>query len=436
MNDSTEPERQSYDSLAQLGPSWLGDGERQAVLLGPHMVGSTLNSISSDTVASLRRAADVYVFMEAMHRRDGHNAVVHEAMSAFVNNVLNDWVDLVFDCLQGRGRTALRTARSLFESSLVAGELVSDEALCKRYLDHIPVTAMNLLRSDPTVELRRKKRFRQAAHLRRKGLLEWTSQEEQVIAAYGKDFRSRWDSKTTYARAEAAGRSDEYFGFRAASATVHATSGALFGTLATYENEVRVHRVGLNIAAAPLALAYGMKSFEVIVSALRPFAGEATDAMLDRLSEVRDAWSDFEQCMAEIDLWIWPSETPHHLQLVAVITPASTWSYWLCNSEEDGMVIEATLSAPDKPKADSRVRELVEQLNRHYQKRDAPQTIGLSPLRAVPKKGANWRAMGDVFPALKKIPAMPMPGFVSVGANNMRFEFDPTKPLGFRRIDS
>jgi Family of unknown function (DUF5677) len=244
------------------GPSWLGDGPMQAVLLGPYTVGAELHARCPEVLVTLRRAVDLFPLLDAVHRRDQHDAIIHGAISAFTNNAANDWVDLVYDCIHGRGRTAIRSARSLFESSLVAGQLVHDQALCSGYLEHQAITAMSMIDFDPTVVLRQGKDLRSANHARKKALRFWKPKADEALTKYGSGFRHQWDSQSVRARAEAAGRLSEYEGFRVASATVHASSGALFGTVGTYRDDMRVHRVGPNVKAVSVALAYALQPFE------------------------------------------------------------------------------------------------------------------------------------------------------------------------------
>lgn len=435
MGNESASDLNDFDSLADEGPSWLGDGPMQAVLLGPHMVGSELNTRRPEVLATLRRAVDLLPLLDAVHRGGQHDPIIHQAVSAFINNAANDWVDLVYDCIHGRGRTAIRSARSLFESSLVAQQLVHDQALCRRYLAHGAITAMSLIESDPTLALRRGKDLRSANHARKKALRFWKPKADEAVTKYGTGFRRQWDSQSVRARAEASGRLSEYDGFRVASATVHASSGALFGTIGTYRDDVRVHRVGPNLNAATVALAYALKPFEIIVSAVRPIAEGPVDQLVAHLEEVRRVWPTFNQVMGEVDAWIWPFSAPEHLVVLALVTPVSTWTYWLLDPDQN-VVIECTPEAADAVSAEGCVREMVDRLSIHFPDRDSSQSLHIQGCRGVPKPGAGWRAASEVLPKLEENNLGTMPGVQVHLPGGGVVEWDGDSPTNFRRVAS
>ena len=424
-----------FDSVAARGPSWLGDGPMQAVLLGPHMVGAELHERCPEVLVTLRRTVDLFPLLDAVHRRDQHDPIIHGAVSAFINNAANDWVDLMYDCIHGRGRTAIRSARSLFESSLVAQQLVHDQGLCSRYLDHQAITAMGMIDFDPTVALRQGNDQRSAGHARKKALRFWKPKADAALTKYGSGFRRQWDSQSVRARAEAAGRLGEYEGFRVASATVHASSGALFGTVGTYRENFRVHRVGPNVSAVSTALAYALDPFQIILSAIRPFAEGPVDQLVAHLEEVRRVWPAFNQVMAEIDAGIWPSSPPEHLVVLALVTPVSTWTYWLFDPDNN-VVIECWPQSADAGLADQSVRELVDQLCAHHPNRASSLSVHLLGCRGVPKPGAGWRSASEVLPKWEESNLGTMPGVQVHLPSGVVVVRDGESPTNFRRVAS
>jgi hypothetical protein len=355
-------------------------------------------------VAASERALD----LSAMLDRIAESAAPER--KAFVelnNNAANDWLDLVVDCLSGRGRTALRAARSLFEISLVAGDLVSTPALAERFLDHKTIVAAHFVNLDADISMRAGKDRKAAEHARRKARRQWEPAARAFEVKYGAAFARSWDTSTVYDRAAAAGRLDEYEAYRVASATVHAGSGALFGTLLDYPDERPVHRMGPNLMICPLALLYGAKSFRQYLETVLAAGVEAAAVVIVAVDQLMEQWTRYERAMYRIDSWIWPDEAPGHHVLVAVVQPSDVYTMYLHDRDTE-LVIRARPAA-NSEWAHARLAEQVQMLREQHPNRTVPQSVLVAGAKGVPIAGSEWQNAGEVLPdaASTQLPVPP-----------------------------
>jgi hypothetical protein len=168
----------------------------------------------------------------------------HRAVSVVLTQATNDLIDLLFDSCSGRGRPALRAARSLYELAVTLPEVVGDDARAERYMDHLAVAVASEAKlARPERALRGPARRRYA---RRRAVLgrESASRVDAAEAKYGRAFKRSWADGSLRDRATKAGFDDEDYEFyRLSSAILHGAAG---GSLASSKIVLETRRcIGL-----------------------------------------------------------------------------------------------------------------------------------------------------------------------------------------------
>lgn len=223
-------------------------------------------------------------------RRSSWSIGDHPARSLLISQVLNDFNDLLFDCLSGRGGSALRSARSLFEDLLNVIAIKTDDDLADRYIAHWPVAVEQSMAWDPLVKYLRGKQLKAARHHTHKVLRENRAQVAEAVGEYGAGFRRSWHPVSIADRAVAAGLAREYEFYRVASSSLHGAAGG-FGTFWLDEGEY-MSRVGPSMLSCPTALAAGVdflrRTFDEVAPDQPNWAGPARTALDDIAAQLND----------------------------------------------------------------------------------------------------------------------------------------------------
>ena len=225
-------------------------------------------------------------FVPALHRKDCHPAYL--VVGAVC---LNDFNDLLFDAVSGRGRSAHRSARTVFEHllNLVA---LREPSHRTRFMRHTLVGTQLAVAWNP-IELHLSGKALKASRHRQMKLRRDSRKElEEAIAEYGAGFRRQWHPETARDRAVAAGLEREYEFFRAASAAVHGAASAMEDAFWVNDGDP-VIRVGPSVVLCPAALAAGLQFMKQFFRELRAELGVDTTAVLDALERVSESIVDF-----------------------------------------------------------------------------------------------------------------------------------------------
>jgi len=173
----------------------------------------------------------------------------------------NDLSDLCFDLLSGRGRSAARTMRSLFEHLLTILDIAGDQTEGARFLAHNAVVAekwasvpFEIDALTGTAQKKEKQRLRKLAR-------DTANARATAIATYGEGFRLGWTSKSVKARAQQHGLTADYEVYRLTSAVLHGSSGGAVGSVrARGPHGYPVHRLGVALQLCPLAYLRGLRT--------------------------------------------------------------------------------------------------------------------------------------------------------------------------------
>jgi hypothetical protein len=263
-----------------------------------------------------------------VHRIVGTNST-GESQKLIVTQAANDYLDLLFDVSCGRGRPALRTARSLLEHMVALRDVGGSTSLSDRYVEH--VVAAHSWRAQLTLPERHvsPNTARSLAHYRQKLARDVQRPLRGVQSKYGSSFLRQWNPATLRDRMTAQSL-DEFWPFYALSSSIlHGSGGGVIGLVDDQNYEPAVHRIGPALELCPIALLYGLKFFEQLVvecNAVEPGAG---NVLLSAIADLNGSWEDYWRAISIIDSKLWPDRPPPGLGAVVQIMPGGLRRWWL-----------------------------------------------------------------------------------------------------------
>lgn len=252
---------------------------------------------------------------------DGKEAI-DAARNRVINQLVNDFLDLLYESLTGRGRPAMRAARSLYEHAINLATVSVDPSQAERFMQHVPAVEMQISRLDfSKLRVMDGKQLRRVRHRQKK------SARAAKPAATGAE--GSWTKSNLRDRSALADLDGDYDFFRVASAVMHGSAGGTLGTFGQVESGATLFRTGPALSICPLALAYGL----YFVERALPFVEdeEAASLWLGFLQEVRSIWVDYSEVIASIDSHLWPPASP--LVVVARVLTTGNLQWWIHDRE-------------------------------------------------------------------------------------------------------
>lgn len=338
-------------------------------------------------------AKSIPPFVSLIHSSDEDN----EALHVITTQAVNDFLDLLFDALNGRGRPALRSARSLFELLIAARDVGGSSDLSSRYLDQRWIAA----RLESTLDLELNElpgRDRKAEeHRLRKLAREAVPRYETVIDRYGSGFTRQWHPLSLKDRADNYGLSHDYDFYRLASMVLHGSAGGLLGLRAEVGGQM-VYRTGLALTLCPIALLQGLRFFDRLVRFLGARGGPGTSELRTALRGLRGTWPRYRRAVLALDRQIWPEVPVPGVMLFVAVDRAGNADWWL-HDAVGGRVCRA--QKPDGM-SEQQSKALGETIGiaktRAHLMVDAFFTIAVPGVYAQPQEGSRWQPDGIVFP--------------------------------------
>lgn len=193
----------------------------------------------------------------------------HPATTLVVTQLINDLNDTIFDAMAGRGRSALRSARAVFEHLLNLIAVIDDTEMADRFIAHWPVGAALLERHDPYERRFRGKDLKAYRHRLKVARRQSASEAADSLRTYGDGFAQRWHPHTTRARAEAAGLGEHYAFYRAASQAAHGSPVGGVGTFWLTDGRPAA-RVGPALSPCSVALSAVLEYGSLAMGVLAP----------------------------------------------------------------------------------------------------------------------------------------------------------------------
>lgn len=190
------------------------------------------------------------------------------AFGGVINQIINDWVEMLVLSSSGMGRSAFRASRSMFELSLFVMELIERPDTAERYLLHEIIARYQVSEFDIAERWLTGKDLIAARHHRHKVIRDLAGRVDELVDRYGKQYRITWSDRSTRDRAEEQGRLDEYSGYRFSSALLHGAASGSLGTVLVYDTTAGDHpvfRIGPNLFFCSQALRFGVIAMRLVL---------------------------------------------------------------------------------------------------------------------------------------------------------------------------
>lgn len=330
----------------------------------------------------------MWPFSNAAFRNADLDDPSQAATVRILNQAINDFLDLFYEAMSGRGRPAARTARSLFEHLVNLRWVRSSPVEAQQYIDHAAIAELLDLELNTVTEDQfegsTRKRVR---HWRHKLERRIRPAADRAIKTHGPWFRSKWTKATLRDRANQVGLGGEYDSYRLLSAVIHGSAGGDFGHRLEIGGE-QVLRVGPAVGLAPYALKVGLQSFRELLRDAESFLGpEPVTRLVEVVASLDQELPYHEQLCALVDRDLWPEQAPTSLVFLRVETDG-TWK-WLLLDGEKPRTIEAE---PIDLDADglAAIKGHVSDMEGANPGRTKPLIVGLPAVKANPKAGAEW----------------------------------------------
>jgi hypothetical protein len=265
----------------------------------------------------------------------GPMRAVHIASSL----AINDFVDLLADLLAGRGRSAVRALRNLFEHLISVLDFGASPLAQQRFIEHRAITEQTA--AALTFELDRLLDDERRAEVRRLRKLGKGSARAaaKAIRDYGAGFKRGWAAETLSERAARHGLAGEYEIYRLSSAVLHGSSGGAIGTVFGSAGDRRrsIHRLGPALQLCPISYLKGIAYFKRIVMEIQ--AIDSSDEVAQRarpllvaLEGMDGLWGDYRRAVLELDVDLLATAIPvPTLLTVLAFERDGTISWWLWN---------------------------------------------------------------------------------------------------------
>lgn len=322
---------------------------------------------------------------------------------------VNEMMDLLVECVNGRGRPALKSCRSLFELMLTMKDVIADPVARERYEDHRWV----IFQQVADLEGVRTPRRKGDAHHRKK-IQRWVKPEyDRVISKYGSRFRLGWREETIAAAASRHGLAAEYEFYRLASGVLHGSSGGVIGQYVLdriHGTPAPVYRTGAALALCPDAFERGTRYFRTMVLDTEAVVGTGgtADALLacSRLLQVAQTYRDYFQGLDE--QW-WETIPRGRLIATAGITTLGICR-WFIHDINRNRIREALPPESLPPSQADALAEIVEtrKAGLPIPGVDDSEVIAVAfpAIRLLPKPESSWRHAGELL----QQPTLAVPG--------------------------
>jgi hypothetical protein len=218
----------------------------------------------------------------------------HPSVGLVATQSLNDFNDLLLDALSGRGGSATRAARALFEDALNLLAVVDDEAMADRYISHWSIAVEHSQGWDPLSKYLTGKRLKAARHHSRKLSREIAVEVREALSKYGESFLRSWHPDSIASRARAAGLEQQYSFYRYSSAALHGAAIGGVGTFWAHDGDL-LYRVGPATMPCPPALCAGLVFMRRVLGSIQRFCPTAAASLHRSVDEIEAQMMDFMQ---------------------------------------------------------------------------------------------------------------------------------------------
>lgn len=329
-------------------------------------------------------------FTDVMVRQIDTTDPSQVARARVVNQAINDYLDLLYEAFSGRGRPALRSARTLYEHLVNYRWVDATPAEAQRYCDQEAVGDLLAFElNTPQEEEFTGKARKSVRHWRYKQERRLRPAADAVMNKYPGSFEKRWASGSLFDRAQAHGLDQDYdTTYRLLSSVIHGSAGGDLGQ----RDELAGHqivRTGPAVSACPFALRTGHRFFSMLTTDAERIAGNAPTVRLrELLGLVDDLLRDHRDVCYAIDADLWPDQPPTMALLLRVGTNGA-WTWFLWDSEQD-RTVEAAPTDMGSDDLDL-TRDLVAAMEAANPGRTKPMVMLAGAFNGTPLPNARWR---------------------------------------------
>jgi hypothetical protein len=318
-----------------------------------------------------------------------YNEPLNRARTQIASQASNDYIDLLYESISGRGRPAVRTARSLYEHLVNYRTVDAEPIEARRYVDYEAIgDLLDLELNAPREEDFTGKARKQVRHLRNKIRNAAKPQADAALKRYGSGFRRQWASKSLRDRAVAYDVGDDYDFYRLSSALMHGTATGILGLNTEIEKQ-HVFRTGPALSLAPLALRYGNRFFGLLLTDIETTFGRSIVSDLVAIAVKVDSVIDEHRLgLLAMDADLWPKEPPT-TQAFLKVHVTGRWEWLLLD-------VDRMMTISSEPHNASRedvqwVETIVEQIEEANPYRTKSIIIGVARIALHPRKGNSWQ---------------------------------------------
>jgi len=317
-------------------------------------------------------------------------------LGALVNQLLNELADLTHDAVCGRGRPAVKAARTIFELLVAAKDITTGPwPMADRYDRHRWLVWRDA--ADLEDQTRRGHLSRQETHTRKVSRREVDRNAAAAINDYGAGFRTRWHPESLRERAKNHGLGDDYEWYRLASAVLHGSAGGILGTYIEFRKGPTLHRTGSALALAPDSLTFGLRWARMAFEALTPAIGEITTMMTEAIERIEALVPRFEQVVEDYDHELWQAVEARDLELFVLVTRRGK-PLWYIRARMTNWVrpaIEPQFLPTAQKEALERCAEQTRSVLRDGESRSI--VVMTDDRRVFPVPGEGWRYSPQMF---------------------------------------
>ncbi|MDQ3532861.1 MAG: hypothetical protein M3456_10905 [Actinomycetota bacterium] len=368
----------------------------------PTETASMMGQMIEEAVPNLRPTLVGLSGTAATFIRDAHGRYPSGGpggITVLLSQAQNDFLDALADVSWGRGRAALRSARSLFDHLVTATEIFRNPALERRYVDHRWVIEQLEGRLEIEGQQLKGKDRSADTHYRKKLLRDSRQQYETAISIYGGGFRRVWIDTDLASRADAHGLGAEYDFYRLASAVLHGSSGGALGIRKEIQGSV-VHRTGPALLLCPLAFLQALRYFDGIVEAYEQSQrkSQISAELRQAIRNARLIWPEYRRALRKLDKGIWPDVPPAGLIATVVFDSITRIRRWYLHDPESGRIREANPPSYIQPEQEN-ILLSVERF--YYENQPGSReliSMAMVGVHAEPKPESIWRDERELLP--------------------------------------
>lgn len=329
------------------------------------------------------------------------NGQVHSSayrgISLLTVQTANDFSDLLDDIGMGRGRPAMRSLRSIFESLITMLDIASgDSDAADRYEEHYAVVMYQAATMKAGLTGLTRNDLRAERHRRHKQQRTHKRAHDEAIATRGGQFKRGWAEQSLKTRAARHGYAEDYDLYGVLSSSVHVSAGGVQGIERFYEG-TPVYRLGPDLLTCPLALNEGLRYFRHFVEALSAHTGITAERLIDALSALESPSGEYRKLIRRIDGDLWPDARPVGMVVVRALLPDGR-RMWLLHDNQQHRIIECSDPKNAEPERMESAEQMLDMAEGTYFDGEEWFIVALLRATADPLPGAKWRPGGLLVP--------------------------------------